>query len=58
MARWTTSNCPKPFQAIVTNYCGVRVLRIPESHIPDVLARLAEAAECSGKMPRQSGGGI
>jgi hypothetical protein len=46
---------PKAIQAVITNYRGTKVSGIPEAHIPDVLTRLAQAAERSGKMPHQCG---
>jgi hypothetical protein len=46
---------PKAVQAVITNYRGTKVSGIPEAHIPDVLMRLAQAAERSGKMPHQCG---
>jgi len=44
---------PKAIQAILSNYRGARVSSIPERAIPDVLRRLAEAAEQLGRMPHQ-----
>ncbi len=46
---------PKAIQAIITNYRGARISTIPEASIPDVLVRLAVAAERLGKMPHQGG---
>jgi hypothetical protein len=46
---------PKAIQAIITNYRGARISTIPEASIPDVLVRLAAAAERLGKMPQQGG---
>jgi hypothetical protein len=46
---------PKAIQAILSNYRGVKVSGIPKQDIPDVLVRLAHAAESLGKMPHQSG---
>ena len=43
----------KAIQAILSNYRGARVSSVPEKAIPDVLRRLAEAAEQLGKMPHQ-----
>lgn len=45
---------PGAIGAILRNYRGAHVKGIPESAIPDVLARLAQAAERAGKMPGQS----
>jgi len=44
---------PKAIQSIITNYRGARVSSVPEKTIPDVLRRLAVAAERIGKMPNQ-----
>ena len=44
---------PKAIQAILSNYRGASVSSVPEKAIPDVLQRLAEAAEQLGKMPHQ-----
>ena len=44
---------PKAIQAILSNYRGARVSSVPEGAIPDVLRRLAEAAEQLGRMPYQ-----
>ena len=44
---------PKAIQAILSNYRGVRVSSVPEKAIPNVLRRLAEAAEQLGRMPHQ-----
>ncbi len=44
---------PKAIQSILTNYRGARVSSVPEKAIPDVLRRLAGAAERIGKMPNQ-----
>ena len=44
---------PKAIQSILTNYRGARVSSVPENAIPDVLRRLAAAAERIGKMPNQ-----
>lgn len=45
---------PKAIGAILSNYRGAHVTSIPEKAIPDVLARLADAASRTGKMPGQS----
>ena len=45
------SRLPKAIQAILSNYRGAKVSAIPESAIPDVLVRLARAAEELGHMP-------
>jgi len=44
---------PKAIQAILSNYRGARVSSVPEKDIPDVLIRLAAAAEQLGRMPHQ-----
>ena len=44
---------PKAIQAILTNYRGAKVRSVPENAIPDVLRRLASAAEQLGRMPHQ-----
>lgn len=44
---------PKAVQAILSNYRGAHVTTVPEQAIPDVLARLEEAARTAGKMPDQ-----
>jgi len=44
---------PKAIQAILSNYRGAKVRSVPEKAIPDVLRRLASAAEQLGKMPHQ-----
>ena len=44
---------PKAIQAILSNYRGARISSVPEKAIPDVLRRLASAAEQLGKMPHQ-----
>ncbi|MBX5456715.1 MAG: hypothetical protein IRZ31_07415 [Thermogemmatispora sp.] len=46
---------PKAIQAILSNYRGTKVGGIPESDIPAVLLRLAEAATSLGRMPHQRG---
>jgi len=45
------SRLPKAIQAIISNYRGARVSSIPEAAIPDVLVRLACAANEAGKLP-------
>ena len=45
---------PKAIQAILSNYRGARVSSVPEKAIPDVLRRLASAAEQVGRMPHQA----
>jgi hypothetical protein len=42
---------PKAIQALASNYRGAKVGGIPESAIPGVFRRLAEAASTAGKMP-------
>jgi len=44
---------PKAIQAILSSYRGARVSSVPEKAIPDVLRRLAAAAEQLGRMPHQ-----
>lgn len=44
---------PKAIQAIISNYRGARVTRVPEKDIADVLVRLGHAAVSAGKMPWQ-----
>jgi hypothetical protein len=44
---------PKAIQAILSNYRGATISSVPEKAIPDVLRRLATAAEQLGKMPHQ-----
>jgi len=44
---------PKAIQAILSNYRGLKVGSVPEPAIPDVLARLAQAACQLGRMPHQ-----
>jgi hypothetical protein len=46
---------PKAIQAILSNYRGTKVSKIPEAAIPDVLVRLGRAAAGLGKMPFQCG---
>lgn len=46
---------PKAIQSILSNYRGTKVSTVPESAIPDVLVRLAQAAASIGRMPNQSG---
>lgn len=50
-----TKRLPKAIQAILSNYRGGKVSKIPESAIPDVLVRLGKAAASLGKMPFQCG---
>jgi len=50
-----TKRLPKAIQAILTNYRGTKVSSIPETAIPDVLVRLARAADAMGHMPYQGG---
>jgi len=45
---------PKAIQAILSNYRGTTVGSVPETAIPDVLVRLAQAANSLGKMPGQA----
>lgn len=42
---------PKAIQAVISNYRGAKVSKIPEPAIPDVLVRLAQAAKRAGKLP-------
>ncbi len=49
-----TKRLPGAIGAILRNYRGAHVKSIPEPAIPDVLARLAEAANRAGKMPGQT----
>jgi hypothetical protein len=44
---------PKAIQAILTNYRGAKVSKVPESDIAAVLRRLANAATELGRMPAQ-----
>ena len=44
---------PKAIQAILSNYRGATVHAIPETAVPDVLVRLAEAAASLGRLPQQ-----
>jgi len=44
---------PKAIQAILSNYRGAKISSVPEKAIPDVLRRLAAAAEQLGRMPPQ-----
>ena len=44
---------PKAIQAILSNYRGASLLSVPDAAIPEVLRRLATAAEQLGKMPHQ-----
>jgi hypothetical protein len=46
---------PKAIQAVLSNYRGTKVSGIPDRAIPDVLARLGQAACGIGKMPFQGG---
>lgn len=48
-----TSRLPKAIQTILSNYRGKGVKGIPEAAIPDVLVRLALAAQSIGKLPSQ-----
>jgi len=48
-----TKRLPKAIQVILSNYRGASLSSVPEEAIPDVLCRLADAAEQLGKMPRQ-----
>ena len=43
---------PKAIQAVLRDYRGEQV-RLPEEHVPAVLARLASAATRQGRMPHQ-----
>lgn len=45
---------PKAIGAILSNYRGAHVTSIPEEAVPEVLRRLADAAEKSGKMPEST----
>jgi hypothetical protein len=49
-----TKRLPGAIGAILRNYRGAHVKGIPEVAIPDVLGRLADAAESVGKMPGQA----
>jgi hypothetical protein len=44
---------PKAIQAILSNYRGASLSSVPDAAIPEVLRRLATAAEQLGKMPHQ-----
>jgi len=44
---------PKAIQAILTNYRGAKVSKVPEAAIPAVLRRLSDAAMELGRMPAQ-----
>lgn len=44
---------PKAIQAILTNYRGAKVSKVPETDIPAVLRRLSGAASELGRMPEQ-----
>jgi hypothetical protein len=46
---------PKAIQAILSNYRGTKVSKIPEAAIPDVLVRLGKAAARLHRMPSQCG---
>jgi len=46
---------PKAIQAILSNYRGTKVSKIPEAAVPDVLVRLGKAAAGLGKLPFQCG---
>lgn len=46
---------PKGIQSILSNYRGAQVRTVPETAIPDVLARLARGAADLGRMPFQRG---
>lgn len=46
---------PKAIQSILSNYRGAQVRTVPETAIPDVLARLARGAADLGRMPFQRG---
>lgn len=43
---------PKAIQSVLRDYRGEQV-RLPEEAVPDVLARLADAAARQGRMPDQ-----
>lgn len=45
---------PKAIQAILTNYRGAKVSKVPEAAIPAVLRRLSDAATELGRMPAQA----
>jgi hypothetical protein len=45
---------PKAIQAILTNYRGAKVSKVPEPAVPAVLRRLSEAATELGRMPAQA----
>jgi hypothetical protein len=49
-----TKRLPGAIGAILRNYRGAHVKGIPETAIPDVLERLADAAKSAGKMPGQA----
>jgi hypothetical protein len=42
---------PKAIQALLSNFRGVKVSGIPEQELPEVIRRLAHAAEALGRMP-------
>jgi hypothetical protein len=45
---------PKAIQAILTNYRGAKVSKVPEAAVPAVLRRLSEGAAELGRMPAQA----
>jgi hypothetical protein len=45
---------PKAIQAILTNYRGAKVSKVPEAAVPAVLRRLSDAAADLGRMPAQA----
>lgn len=45
---------PKAIQSLLSNYRGTKVGGIPERDLPEVLQRLARAAELAGRMPPQA----
>jgi len=47
------SRLPKAIQCVLTNYRGEHISGIPETAIPAVLRRLADAAQREGRMPSQ-----
>ena len=49
-----TKRLPKAIQAILTNYRGAKVKKIPRKAMGDVLKRLEQAAFKIGKMPTQN----
>lgn len=42
---------PKAIQSLLSNYRGARVGSVPEAAIPEILIRLARAADASGRLP-------